>query len=117
MVDNTYAPGRPKRWEKGKTKLPKGTVGEYRIVDKQTGKPEYIGESSDLQQRLNQHTRRSKKPTGTDKGHLFDPEKHRVEYKTARRGATSSARREHEKRKIAQHKPSWNKDGGGSGRR
>ena len=114
--DNPYGPGRAKDWVKGSTKLPAGTAGEYRIVSKETGKPTYIGESGDLESRLNQHTRRGK-PRTTDKSHLYDPTKHRIAYQVARPGASTEARREHEKRKIAEHAPSWNKDGGGSGRR
>ena len=117
MSDSAYGPGRPRRWEKGKTKLPPGTAGEYRIVNKDTRDPEYIGESKDLQRRLNQHTRRTQKPTRTDKSHLYDREKHNIEFKQAKPGASSSARRKHEKTKIAQHRPSLNQDGGGSGRK
>ena len=53
---NPYEPGRPKRWKKGDTRLPPGTAGEYRILDRKTGKVKYIGEARDLQRRLYQHT-------------------------------------------------------------
>lgn len=52
-----------------------------------------------------------------DKSHLFDPAKHEIVYKEAKPGASSDQRRKHEKQKIARHKPSWNDDGGGSGRK
>ena len=55
---NPYGPGRPKRWEKGKSRIPPGTAGEYRIRDKETGAVKYVGETKDLQRRLNQHTRK-----------------------------------------------------------
>ena len=114
--DNPYGPGRAKRWAKGITRLPPGTAGEYRIVSKESGKPNYIGESKDLQCRLNQHTRIGKAST-TDKSHLYDPTKHEIVYQVAKPDASTEARREHEKRKIAEHAPSWNLDRGGSGRR
>ncbi len=114
--DNPYGPGRAKRWVKGGTRLPPGTAGEYRIVKKETGKPHYIGESGDLERRLNQHTRMGKAGT-TDKSHLYDASKHEITYQVAKAGASTEARREHERRKIAEHAPSWNLDRGGSGRR
>lgn len=113
---NPYGPGRAKRWVKGSTRLPPGTAGEYRIVNKETGNPAYIGESGDLESRLNQHTRRGK-ARNTDKSHLYDPTRHEVVYYVAKPGATTEARREHEKRKIAEHAPPWNQDRGGSGRK
>lgn len=117
MGDSPYRPGRPRRWEKGKTKLPPGSAGEYRIVDKESGKPVYIGESGNLQARLNQHTRQTQNPTRTDKSSRNNPKKHRVDYQLAKPGASTEARRKHERSKIAQHKPPWNKDAGGSGRK
>ena len=114
--ENPYGSGRAKRWVKGGTRLPPGTTGEYRIVNNETGKPNYIGESGDLERRLNQHTRKGKART-TDKSHLYDPTKHEIVYQVAKPGASNEARREHEKRKIAEHAPAWNLDRGGSGRR
>ena len=38
------------------------------------------------------------------------------EYKTADKRSTSKTRREHEQKKIAQHKPEQNKSVGGEGR-
>lgn len=117
MANNPYSPGRPKRWKRGETKVPPRTAGEYRLVDKTTGAPLYIGETSDVQRRLTQHTRPAQRPTRTDKSNRFDPSKHRVEFKAAKLGATTGDRRAHERSKIVQHKPPWNRDGGGSGRK
>lgn len=114
---NPYGPGRPKRWLRGRTKLPTGTAGEYRIVSRRTGRPKYIGESGDLQRRLNEHTRRPTFATSRDKSHLYDPSKHEIVYQVAISGASTTARRTHEKNKIAEHAPSWNLDCGGSGRK
>lgn len=114
---SVFGVGRPRRWQKHGAKLPPGTAGEYRIVSIETGKPEYIGESGDLQRRLNQHTRGSQKPSQTDKSHLFDPLKHEVRYQVAKRGASVESRREHERASIAKHRPPWNRDQGGSGRK
>ncbi|MCY3701512.1 MAG: GIY-YIG nuclease family protein [Rhodospirillales bacterium] len=86
-------------------------------MDKNSGKLVYIGESGDLQSRLNQHTRQAQKPTRTDKSDLYNPKKHRVDYKLAKPDAAAEQRRKHERSKIAQHRPPWNKDGGGSGRK
>lgn len=61
MSVNPYGPGRPKRWIKGETRIPPNTAGEYRIRDKESGEVKYVGETKDLQKRLNQHTRRPKK--------------------------------------------------------
>lgn len=61
MAKSPYGPGRFKKWDKDGEKIPPGTAGEYRIQDKKTGETLYIGESSDLQQRLNAHTKRKSK--------------------------------------------------------
>lgn len=52
-----------------------------------------------------------------DKSDRFDPDKHEVTYKKAKPGSSSKARRAHEKKTIARHKPSWNKNQGGGGRK
>ncbi len=118
---NPYESGRPKHWKKGDTKLPAGTAGEYRIVDKETRENKYIGESRDLQRRLNQHTRKQRcaneSTVNTDKSHLYDSTKHEIVYQRAKAGASTEARRKHEKQKIAKHDPSWNKNKGGGGRK
>lgn len=51
-----------------------------------------------------------------DKSDKFDPAKHNISYQEAKPNASPSSRRKHEKDKIKKHKPSWNKDRGGSGR-
>ena len=112
-----YGRGRPRRWVKGRTKLPPGTAGEYRIVSKETGNVEYVGESGDLEHRLNQHTRRTSRRSATDKSGLYDPAKHEIFFQVAKPGTSTETRRAHEKRKIAEHEPSWNRDRGGSGRK
>lgn len=61
MPDSPYRPGRPKKWKKGETPIPPGTPGSYRITDKETGEIKYVGETKDLQRRLNQHTRQPRK--------------------------------------------------------
>ena len=119
MSDSPYGPGPPKKWKKGESKIPSGTAGEYRIKNKETGEIKYIGETKDLQRRLNQHTRRPKteEKMSKDKSDRFDSDKHEVSYKEAKPGSSPASRRAHEKTKIARHKPSWNKDRGGSGRK
>lgn len=114
---SAYGRGRPKHWAKHGTKLPPGTAGEYRIVNRETGKPVYIGESGDLQRRLNQHTRTSQKPSTTDKSQLYDPVKHEVRYQLAKPHTSPEDRRQHERASIAKHRPLWNRDRGGSGRK
>lgn len=52
-----------------------------------------------------------------DKSSRFDPDKHEISYKEAKPGFSPDSRRAHEKKKIAQHKPTWNKGRGGSGRK
>ena len=114
---SAYGVGGLKRWQKRGDKLPPDTAGEYRIVDIGTGTPQYIGESGDLQRRLNQHTRTARKPAKTDKSHLFDPLRHEIRYQVAKHGVSVESRREHERASIAKHGPPWNRDQGGSGRR
>ncbi len=61
MAKNPYGPGRFKKWDKDGDKIPPDTPGEYRIQDKETGEILYIGESGELQDRLNAHTKRKRK--------------------------------------------------------
>ena len=114
---SVYGAGRPRRWAKRGAKLPPGTAGEYRIVDTETGKPEYIGETKDLQRRLNQHTRATTKPSRTNKSDRYDSAKHEICYQVANPLASAEQRREHERASIARHRPPWNADRGGSGRK
>lgn len=97
-----YKPGRPSKRE------PPEKPGEYRYRNKETGEVEYIGETSNLKQRENQHER-SDKPVSR--------ETHDFEWKVADRRYGVDARREHEREKIEQHHPNQNQRNGGAGRK
>lgn len=95
-----YPPGRPS------ARRPPTTAGAYRIVDKATNRPLYIGETSNLRRRMGEHRR-----TG-----LFDPMRHYFVWKAAAPSASVAARRRAEKTQIAKHAPPLNRRGGGAGR-
>ena len=106
----SYKPGRPKEidpfTEMGK--VPK-KPGEYRKVEKmdaQKRKPEYIGETNNLNRRINEHKRSGKIVPGDT-----------IAIQVAGGRSTSTTRRSHEREKIAQHTPSENKSVGGEGRK
>ena len=100
-----YKPGRPFKYESGKNDdKPPLYPGEYRIRDSE-GDIKYVGETSDLRRRLNQHIRSGKLSEGDS-----------FEYKIADGRSTSKTRRAHEQEKIKQHNPTDNKSKGGEGR-
>lgn len=96
-----YKPGRPSRQQ------PPKAPGEYRIIDKESGEKEYIGETNDLRRRKSEHQRAGK----------FNPESQYLEWQQADGRSTSGTRREHEKKKVDHHSPPGNKRRGGGGRR
>ena len=105
-----YKPGRPNKYNptSGAGQKPPAKPGEYRIRD-DSGKITYIGETNDLARRTGEHIRSGKLPSGGN-------ENSTIEYKVADGRSTSNTRREHEREKIEQHKPTLNKSGGGEGR-
>ncbi len=105
-----YKPGRPKKYNpttKTGNKPPE-KAGEYRIRDKE-GKLVYIGETNNLQRRMNEHLR-------TGKMSNCEEERYTFEWKVADGRSSSVTRREHERKKIDEHMPKMNKSKGGEGR-
>lgn len=96
-----YGPGRPS------LQVPPSLPGEYRWINSFDNTIEYIGETVDLRRRRNEHAR-SEAP--------WSLESHRFAWKVANDLLNSQLRRQHEKEKIAQHKPIGNKRAGGGGR-
>lgn len=97
-----YKKGRPSR------KDPPEKPGEYRFRNKETNEIDYIGETSNLKRRLQQHER-SDKPVSRDT--------HYFEYKVADGRFSVDKRREHETEKIEEHQPRLNQRAGGGGRK
>ena len=85
--------------------LPKPAV--YRIVDKATAKPKYVGQTDNLRQRMGQH-----KAGGT-----LNLKKDAVEYREARDGATKDDLCHTEVKHIEKHQPPGNTYRGGNGKR
>ena len=81
--------------------------GIYTFRNRKTGDPDYIGETKNLKLRIAQHLAAG----------LLSAATHIVEWKLADRRSTSKTRREHERRKIDQHKPPLNRRRGGGGRK
>lgn len=108
-----YKQGRPKKFDpySGGGSLPPAKAGEYRIraKDEHDGAVVYIGETDNIRRRINEHMRRGKLKDAA-------PGSCVVEYKEADGRSTSRTRREHERRKIAQHSPALNLSRGGEGR-
>lgn len=101
-----YGPGRPCKYNPstGSGQKPPAKPGEYRIRNSD-GELKYIGESCDLNRRMNQHIQSGKLSAGDT-----------IEFKVASPDSTSQTRRLHEQQKIAQHNPPLNKSKGGEGR-
>lgn len=96
-----YKPGRPSKQD------PPQKPGEYRIIDKDTGTIDYLGESNNLQRRKNEHERSGK----------LNSETHDFTWKQADGRFSVEKRRDHERDKIDQHNPSLNQRKGGGGRK
>ena len=105
-----YKPGRPTKYNPydKSGKKPPAKPGEYRIRDKD-GEITYIGETCDLNRRMNQHIKNGKLSDPNNSGGTF-------EYKVADGRSSSNTRRIHEKEKIKQHNPAMNASKGGEGR-
>lgn len=105
----TYQPGRPTKYNPttGSGTKPPAKPGEYRIRDS-SGVIIYIGETNDLARRMAEHIRSGKLPVGPNAGTF--------EFQIADGRSTSRTRREHERKKIAEHQPELNKSKGGEGR-
>ncbi len=102
-----YKAGRPQRYsvERGcATNIP-AVPGEYRIYT-QAGRSKYVGETNNLRRRIQEHIRNGKLRKGQY-----------VEYLVADGRSTSSTRRQHESKSIANKKPTTNKRRGGGGRK
>ena len=106
----TYKQGRPKEIDpfNEMDKIPK-KPGEYRKIEKtgsQMRENNYIGETNNLHRRIGEHKRTGKIKPGE-----------KIAIQVADGRSTSNTRREHEKEKIAKHKPIENKSSGGEGRK
>lgn len=97
-----FKPGRPSK------QTPPHAPGEYRWRDKESGQIDYVGETSDLSRRKQQHER-SSRPVSS--------QTHDFEWKTADGRSTSRTRRDHERMTIEKHQPPLNQRGGGGGRK
>ena len=105
-----YKPGRPITYcpATGKGRVPPDKPGLYRIRKSQ-GEILYIGETCSLRRRMREHIRSGKISMAKKRPMI-------LEYKVADSSSTSQTRRQHEKAKIAKHKPVLNRSGGGEGR-
>ena len=103
---SAYKPGRPTKYRPstGEGTEPPHKPGEYRIRDG-NGSIQYIGETCDLDRRMNEHIKTGKLAEG-----------YSFEYQKADGRSSSATRREHERQKIEQHSPALNRSGGGEGR-
>src|SRR5258708_2399050 len=100
-----YSPGRPNKYspQTGEGTRPTEVPGEYRFVDS-SGTPKYIGETSNLSERMTVQVR-----TGRFDDCTFN-------YQIADGRSSSGTRREHETQKIEEHEPELNQRAGGGGR-
>ena len=95
-----YSQGSPSKQE------PPDKAGAYHLIEKKMQEMQYHGETSNLRRRKQEHFRSGK----------YSPETHDFAWKQADGRSTSKTRREHERKKIAQHSPPHNKRAGGGGR-
>ena len=107
LCGRVYKPGPYRRKRTGQN-LPQ-KPGAYRARNRKTGKVDYHGETNNLQRRHGEHKRAGAKHANS--------KTHDLEYKVADGRSTSKTRREHENRKINQHRPKYNKRKGGGGRK
>ena len=107
---SVYKPGRPSKYNPFTNEgvKPPTSPGEYRIRDK-NGNITYVGETNNLNRRMQQHIHGGKLSDERNTGGTF-------EWKKADANSTSVTRREHERQKIAQHTPVLNMSKGGEGR-
>lgn len=105
-----YKPGRPFKYIPSSQygSKPPEKPGIYRIRNGE-GQILYIGETCSLCRRIREHIR-------SGKISLDPAERHYVEFQIADRRSSSQTRRDHERKKIRQHKPLLNKSSGGEGR-
>ena len=89
------------------TQEPPNDPGGYRLINNANRKIDYIGETSNLRRRSNEHFRSGKVSRDT----------HKFAWQRADGRSTSTTRRAHEQVKIAQHNPSLNQRTGGGGRK
>ena len=102
----TYKAGRYKTVKPG-DKIP-AKPGAERYISRKTGKVVYQGESSNLRNRMGAQ-KRAKAP--------YTRGNYVPQYKVADGRSTSQTRRRHERRKVQQHKPKFNKRDAGGGRK
>lgn len=105
-----YSAGRPFKYNPANRNNmpPPARAGEYRIKDS-SGNIVYLGESNNLARRTREHIRQGKLCGDFGRGNI-------LEYKIADGRSTSNTRRIHERQKIKQHYPIYNKSSGGEGR-
>lgn len=106
QMSSPYKRGRPSKFNPttGEGKSPPNVAGEYRIATAK-GIRKYIGETSNLSRRMNEHIRDRK----IRKNQSFA-------WQLAKLTSTSRTRRDHERNKIDKHNPLGNKRRGGGGR-
>lgn len=95
-----FSKGRPRQGP------PPAQPGLYRIIDAGTGIVTYIGVSSNLRRRQQEHQRSGK----------YDPATDVFAWQTIRSGATVEQLLSTERDKIRRHRPTDNRRGGGAGR-
>ena len=103
---SVYKSGRPNKYAPNakKGKEPPSEPGEYRIrIESEIA---YIGTSANMKNRMNAHVKSGKIANESDT----------FEWKQADKRYSDQSRKEHEKKKITQHKPLLNKSSGGEGR-
>ena len=89
------------------TQEPPNAPGIYRFLNNVDRKIDYIGETSDLRRRSNEHFRSGR----------VSRETHTFAWQQAEDTSTSTTRRVHEQVKIVQHNPPLNQRSGGGGRK
>ena len=105
ICGRVYRRGRYKKTREGG--MP-SAPGAYRARSKKTGAVVYHGETVNLRARDQQHARKKSRHKRAN---------YYTEYKVADKRSTSNTRRKHEKTKIRQHKPKFNRNSGGGGRK
>lgn len=107
---SVYRCGRPAKFRPSlkQGSKPPAKPGEYRIRNN-AGEITYVGETNNLNRRMNEHLRNGKMSNGQNEGGSF-------EWKVADGRSSSRTRRIHEQEKIHQHKPCMNCSIGGEGR-
>ena len=106
LCGRVYRPGPYTNVKPGR-KVP-AKPGAERYISKKTKKVVYQGETSNLRSKISKQ-KSDKMP--------YTRGNYQAQYKVADGRSTSNTRRKHEKAKIQQHRPKFNKKAGGGGRK